>query len=247
MLLYFFIPCFSFIIFLKSLPLRPLPPWASEMRLLSLWFWKDLFLFSCFGSIRNTLFKSFHINRIPSKMSTKKLALTSNASVEKTICENGGMSVLDLPELALDCILERLPPAGLCSMAGVCTSLRERCMSDHLWERHMKKKWGRIIGPAAYRQWQLHIASRKDLGSCQQGKKKGLMRLLSIFWPSSLISSKIDDSGKQRTSLPVNSIMSWYLALETGRFWFPAQVYNREVLTYHDCIWFYPWISFTCV
>ncbi|OMP07446.1 hypothetical protein COLO4_07337 [Corchorus olitorius] len=22
--------------------------------------------------------------------------------------------------------------------------------------------------------------------------------------------------------------MSWYLALETGRFWFPAQVYNRE-------------------
>ncbi|KAI4382150.1 hypothetical protein MLD38_008149 [Melastoma candidum] len=33
-------------------------------------------------------------------------------------------SVLDLPELALECILERLPPTGLFNMAGVCRSLR---------------------------------------------------------------------------------------------------------------------------
>ena len=65
------------------------------------------------------------------------------------------MSMLDLPELALDSILERLSPAELCSMAAVCTSRRERCTSADLWEKHMKQKWGKIIGPAASREWQL--------------------------------------------------------------------------------------------
>ncbi|KAJ6984925.1 hypothetical protein NC653_023039 [Populus alba x Populus x berolinensis] len=157
---------------------------------------------------------------------------SSSARAEKSALgdETGGMSVLDLPELALECVLERLPPAGLCSMAGVCTSLRERCVSDHLWEKHMKHKWGRVISPAAYREWQWHLASRKDLGSCKQGKPKWFMRLLSIFWPSSWSTPKVDpvNNSRQRSSLPVNSIMSWYLALETGKFWFPAQVFNRE-------------------
>lgn len=143
-------------------------------------------------------------------------------------------SVLDLPELALDCILERLPPDALCSMAGVCTSLRERCMSDRLWEKHMKQKWGNIIGQAAYREWQWQIASKADLGNLKQGKQKGLMRILSLNWPFSWIRSKVDDynnssSTKPRSPLPVDSIMAWYLALETGKFCFPAQVYNREV------------------
>lgn len=142
-------------------------------------------------------------------------------------------SVLDLPELALDCILERLPPDALCSMAGVCTSLRERCMSDRLWEKHMKQKWGNIIGQAAYREWQCQIASKADLGNLKQGKQKGLMRILSLNWPFSWIRSKVDDynnssSTKPRSSLPVDSIMARYLALETGKFCFPAQVYNRE-------------------
>jgi hypothetical protein len=209
-------------------------PWASEIRLLSVWFLKDLFLFSYLGSLRNTLLEVFYINIIPLKTSIKKMSLSTSARAEKSALddETGGMSVLDLPELALECVLERLPPAGLCSMAGVCTSLRERCVSDHLWEKHMKHKWGRVIGPAAYREWQWHLASRKDLGSCKQGKPKGLMRLLSIFWPSSWSTPKVDpvNNSRQRSSLPVHSIMSWYLALETGKFWFPAQVFNREVL-----------------
>ncbi|KAE8682485.1 F-box protein [Hibiscus syriacus] len=85
-------------------------------------------------------------------------------------------------------------------MAGVCSSLRSRCISDHFWEKHVRKKCGRIVGPAAYREWQWHIAlrTRKDSNNLKQGKPK-------------------DDS-----------IMSWFLALQTGRFWFPAQVYNRE-------------------
>ncbi|KAG6789562.1 hypothetical protein POTOM_005667 [Populus tomentosa] len=170
MLLYFFITCFSFVLLLKPLPLKPLPPWTSEMRLLSFWFLKDLLLFSYLGSLRSTLLKVFHIDRIPLKMTIKNMSLSSSAKAEKSSLdgEAGGMSILDLPELALECILERLPPTGLCSMAGVCTSLREIPKADPI------------------------------------------------------------NNSKQRSSLPVNLIMSWYLALETGKFWFPAQVFNRE-------------------
>ncbi|KAG6761140.1 hypothetical protein POTOM_034336 [Populus tomentosa] len=232
MLLYFFITCFSFILFLKPLLLKPLLLWASEIRLLSFWFLKDLFLFSYLGLSRNILLKDFYINVIPLKTSINKMSPSSSARAEKSALGDGtrGMSVLDLPELALECVFERLPPAGLCSMAGVCTSLRERCVSDHLWEKHMKHKWGRVIGPTTYREWQWHLASRKDLRSCKQGKPKWFMRLLSIFWPSSWSIPKVDpvNNSRQRSSLHVNSIMSSYLALETGKFWFPAQVFNRE-------------------
>ncbi|KAJ4848553.1 hypothetical protein Tsubulata_007852 [Turnera subulata] len=232
MLLYFFITCFSFI-FLKSLRLKPLPPWATDMRLLSLWSLKDLLLFSYFGLLKNILFKLLiNISRLASQMSFKRMALTPTTKVEQTESdhETAGMSILDLPDLALDCILEKLPPSGLRSMAGVCTSLRERCVSDRLWEKHIKQKWGRIIGSAAYREWQWQVASRRDLSSCKQGKQKGWMRLVSVIWPSRWITSKVDTDNitRQRSPLPDNSIMSWYLALETGNFWFPAQVYNRE-------------------
>ncbi|KAF8403669.1 hypothetical protein HHK36_011773 [Tetracentron sinense] len=222
-MLLFLISCFSFILLSKSLSLKPLPPWASETRLLSLWFWKDL---SCFFMIwlRKSGIKGCFF-QIGSRIfvNNKNLSLTVDNFEEKE-----KMSVLDLPELALECILERLSPAGLCNMAGVCSSLRERCSSDHLWERHMKQKWGRVIGSAAYREWQWHIASRKDSRVSEQSKQKGFIMSLSCVWPLSLIRSKIEDSSKHRSSLPVNSIMSWYLYLESGKFWFPAQVYNRE-------------------
>lgn len=141
---------------------------------------------------------------------------------------NSEMSVLDLPELALECILERLPPEGLCSMASVCSSLREKCTRKYLWERHMKEKWGRVIGPAAYREWQWHIASRNDSNFFNQAKQRGLMTYLSQFWPISLVRSNSSSSFKKKFYPPIDSIMSWYLALESGKFWFPAQVYNRE-------------------
>lgn len=224
MLLYFLITCFSFIVFIK--PLKPLPPWANEMRLLSLWFWKDLSFFSIPELIKNSLSSSY-LSLLPFKMSLIKKSLSSKV---ENFEETGEMSVLDLPELALECILERLPPAALCITAGVCSSLRERCKSDHLWEKHMNQKWDRIIGPAAYREWQWYLASKTDSNYVKHGKQKGLMRLLAFTWPFSLFKPKVDDTSRRRNSLPVDSIMSWYLALETGKFWFPAQVYNREVL-----------------
>ncbi|MBA0690706.1 hypothetical protein Goari_008366 [Gossypium aridum] len=227
MLLYLFISCFSIIFFIKSLTLKPLPPWATEMRLLSPWFRKDVSFFLSSRLIKNILGLAY-FTTVVSKMSLKKMSFTSKVDNFEEV-EESAMSILDLPDLVLECILERLPPAALCSMAGVCSSLRSRCISDHFWEKHMKKKWGRIIGPAAYREWQWHIAlrTRKDSSHLKQGKPKGLMRVLSIVRPSWWIKSKVDDSSNQ-CSLPDDSIMSWFLALETGRFWFPAQVYNRE-------------------
>ncbi|XP_057955536.1 F-box protein At2g32560-like [Malania oleifera] len=222
-MLFFFITCISFFLLHKSLSLKPLPPWTSDVRLLSLWFWKDIPFFSLPASIRTALSASFSL--IHSKMSLKK---TAPASMAEETGENRDVSVLDLPELTLECILERLPPAGLCSMAGVCSSLRERCKSDHLWERHMKQKWGRLMGPAARREWQWHVASRKDSGAAERGNRRVWMRFLSRIWPISRIVLKQHSCCERKSSQPANSIMSWYLALETGRFWFPAQVYNRE-------------------
>ncbi|KAF5471091.1 hypothetical protein F2P56_011562 [Juglans regia] len=225
MLLYLLITCFPFILFIKSLPLKPLPPpGANDMKLSFLWFWKILSLFHISESIKYTL-SSCYLSLVPYNMSLMK---KNPSSKVQNVEETGEMSVLDLPELALECILERLPPAALCSTAAVCSSLRERCMSDHLWEKHMRQKWDRIIGPAAYREWQWYIALNMDSNSLKQGKQRGLMWFLSLSWPFSWFRWSVDNGSKQRSSLPVDKIMGWYLALETGRFWFPAQVYNRE-------------------
>ncbi|KAK3032372.1 hypothetical protein RJ639_037090, partial [Escallonia herrerae] len=223
-MLFFLISCFSFILFYKSLSLKPLPPWACEVRLLSLWFWKDLSLFPISKSIRNSLSSSFTLV-LPSDMSPKK-------KIAHPISENvelrQEMSVLDLPELVLECILERLPPDGLCRMACVCSSLKDRCRSDHLWDRHLKQKWGSVIGSAAHREWQWHIATRKDSSFLDRTKGRGLMGYLWRLWPFPFVRSNLNNVSKRRYPFPVNSNMSWYHALETGKFWFPAQVYNRE-------------------
>ncbi|XP_010469573.1 PREDICTED: F-box protein At2g32560 [Camelina sativa] len=198
MLLYFLITCLSFFFFAKSLSL---PPWASETKtLLSFYF------------IKNPFMTTLH--------QTKQ-------DLPPPVLDQ--MSVLDLPELALDCILDLLPPSELCSMARVCSSLRERCVSDHLWEKHLKAKWGKILGPAAHRQWQCYLSSTDHLVSPHhQTGRLGFAKIISLFRS---LSSVFRDDNQRRgyaSSLPLDSSMSCYLSLETGRFWFPAQVYNRE-------------------
>ncbi|KAF9594141.1 hypothetical protein IFM89_028395 [Coptis chinensis] len=127
--------------------------------------------------------------------------------------------LLDLPELALECILERLQPIELCKVAEVCKPLRDRCWSDYLWERHMKKKWGGVIGQAACREWKWQSSMRKDF---HQKKKKNLLKSLSVVCSTSWTRAKAKN-GLTLKSLPMDSIMSWYLCLEGGKFWFPAQ------------------------
>nr|XP_004250900.1 F-box protein At2g32560 isoform X2 [Solanum lycopersicum] len=220
-MLFLLITCFTFITFLcKSLSLKPLPLWSSsEVRLLSIWFWNDFLILNPFK-------KGFLESLMSSNVMT--LRRKSFSYRVENVEANSEMSVLDLPELVLECILERLPPEGLCSMASVCSSLREKCTSKYLWEKHMKEKWGRVLGPAAHREWLWHISSRKDSSFFNQAKERGLMTYLSQFWPISIVRSNPSTSFKKKDPPVIDSIMSMYLALESGKFWFPAQVYNRE-------------------
>ncbi|KAE8125163.1 hypothetical protein FH972_019997 [Carpinus fangiana] len=228
-MLYFLISCVSFILLSKSFPNNPLPPWEgeiTEMKLLSIWFWGELssFLVSWVKGSRVAI-SFFQVSRF---MPLKKISLSSK--VENVVEEKDETSLLDLPDLALECILDRLSPAGLCSMSAVCTSLRDRCRSDHLWEKHIKRKWGRVIGDAAYREWQQWqaAAARKGPTLLDQSKEKGFFDSLSGVCPFSWFKPKSERINKSRCSLPVDSIMGWYLSLECGKLWFPAQVYNRE-------------------
>lgn len=155
----------------------------------------------------------------------------------ETTDTTGEPSVLDLPELAIDCILAKLPPAELRNMAAVSRSMRERCRSDHLWERHMSDKWGSVLGTAARDEWRSYLSSStaagggaSGCGSAGSGKHRRWLAALSCVCPVVSWMRPRADGGAGTSGGPVldDSIMSWYLHLESGKLWFPAQVYNRE-------------------
>lgn len=142
--------------------------------------------------------------------------------------------LLELPELVLESILGMLSPEGLCNMSCVCLLMQERCMNDFLWERHMNEKWGGLIGKAATKEWQLYIASRSPNSppSAVVEDWAGFLSRISpsLVWLVSKLGGVCSSKTRLRGStLMVNSIMYWYMSLEKGRFWFPAQIFNREV------------------
>ncbi|KAL6974869.1 hypothetical protein U1Q18_007796 [Sarracenia purpurea var. burkii] len=229
-MIFLMISCFSFILLSKSFSLKTIPACNIEMRLS----WLPLFC------IELSQFLTFWFRR--SIVAVSSIEVTANflsmegfrLEAKNIVVEEDEISLLELPELALECILERLSPVGLCNMAGVCSALREKCRSDHLWERHMRQKWGRLIGDAAYKEWKWHIASRKRSTISNGTKKKGLFGFVSRLWPFLLKRSNLGSVSEERScSSSMGSVMDWYLALETGKFWFPAQVYNREVQNGH--------------
>lgn len=163
-------------------------------------------------------------------------------------------SILQLPELALECILEKLPPAGLCSMAAVCSSLREICTSDRLWERHVIQKWWRLFGPAARREWKFHLPSGKDSSPppppapVAGNESNRWIGMLSCVSPVGWLRTKTDSGKKAGQSPPDCSIRALYRALENGQFWLPAQVYNREVtIRLQNLCVYHPQMCRTCV
>jgi hypothetical protein len=139
-------------------------------------------------------------------------------SMEESAAECCCMSLLDLPELALEGILARLPAVSLAHMACVCQELRKRCRSNHLWEHLFQQKWAHIAGPSAFREWQRHLSSQAEMG--------GATTVVDRLWPFSWLNLQGEEPA---TNPPLDSLMAWYWALESGTFWFPAQVYNREV------------------
>lgn len=174
-------------------------------------FWKQIYQFIIFGKIM-----AYPFRFSGQKMKEKVCLRGENVDDEHEI------SLLDLPELAMDLILERLEPKTLCSMTVVCSYMREKCARDHLWERHTKQKWGRLVGDAAKREWQCHVACTWKPSHFRNRKRKSLLRYASSLWPCR------DKLGNVFSPLSEDSIMAWYHSLETGNFWFPAQVYNRE-------------------
>lgn len=128
--------------------------------------------------------------------------------------------ILDLPEPVLENIFERLSLADLCSMALVCSSLREKLLTemwpcDYLWEKLLERKWGKLIGNAAYRRWHSYVALRNGQ-------------------PFSWTRPSLKKSSTPTTStLPVDSTLAFYLSLESGKLEFPAQIYYGEVILSH--------------
>ncbi|KAM0827956.1 hypothetical protein ACQ4PT_067861 [Festuca glaucescens] len=145
------------------------------------------------------------------------------------------LPLLDLPELALDRVLEELAPASLAAMACVCAGLRDRCSMDSLWARHVRGKWGRVLGAAAREEWEAELAARAAAAARPRpNRRRSWADSLACAWPFSWIGCrwvKGDTAAPAVHSAlapPADTVVAWYRALECGEFWFPAQVYNRE-------------------
>ncbi|CAO1944697.1 unnamed protein product [Urochloa humidicola] len=156
-----------------------------------------------------------------------------------------GLPLLDLPELALDRVLEELSPASLAAMACVCAALRGRCSADALWECHLRAKWGRVLGTAARKEWEAELGARAARAGAPRPARRGRSWVdsLACAWPFSWIAGRwfkadaaavvVEPAPTPATvnapaAPPTDTVAAWYRALERGEFWFPAQVYNRE-------------------
>ncbi|KAK7378049.1 hypothetical protein VNO80_03485 [Phaseolus coccineus] len=154
---------------------------------------------------------------------------------------SGNISLLDLPEPILDCILRLLSPMELVIMSEVCTCLRDRCRSDPLWEVHIKQKWGGVIGDVAFKEWQWHISTTKEKQINHLDKQinqKGSLGSFSGTWPVLYLRSYLEDCSHLNSSLSNSFMMTLYFSLENAKFWFPAQVYRgglvRDALVRYD-------------
>ncbi|ESW17507.1 hypothetical protein PHAVU_007G244800 [Phaseolus vulgaris] len=146
------------------------------------------------------------------------------------------ISLLDLPKSTLDFILKYLSPIDLCTMSMVCVFLKGKCQSDNLWENHIKEKWGRVIGDVVYKEWEWHIGMAKDgvFLKNEQNNQSGSMGSFSGVWPNLYLGSYLEDCKVLNGQQSNNFMMSLYFSLESGSFWFPAQVYKGLVI--HDAL-----------
>ncbi|XP_052136249.1 F-box protein At2g26850-like isoform X1 [Oryza glaberrima] len=150
------------------------------------------------------------------------------------------LPLLDLPELALERVLEELEPPSLAAMACVCVALRDRCSADTLWGRHVNRKWGRVLGAAARKEWEAELAARRSSGALPRpARRRSLADSLACAWPFSWITCRwlkgnavaAEPAAATPSPLPspaTDTVAAWYRAVECGEFSFPAQVYNRE-------------------
>ncbi|ESW34072.1 hypothetical protein PHAVU_001G121900 [Phaseolus vulgaris] len=225
-MLYFLISFVSFLILSKSFTSKPLSSRESGTKIGSIGFWGSLSSWLVSSLRKGSTSTPCSFFRFSLLMSFKNNSLVSKEENEE---EEGKVSLLDLPDLPLECILGHLSPAELCSVATVCTYLRDTSRSDHLWKKHMERKWGKVFGDAACRQWKCHVASKTREKISNQQNQKGIFAFLhGDFRPLVWIKAKSEKGTQSSSSFPEDSVMALYLSLESGKFWFPAQVYNRE-------------------
>ncbi|XP_047179204.1 F-box protein At2g32560-like [Vigna umbellata] len=139
------------------------------------------------------------------------------------------ISLLDLPQSILDFILTCLSPKDLLTMSKVCVLLKRKCQSDRFWENHIKEKWGRLISDAVYKEWKWHIEIAKD-GVLMKKNQTGSMGSFIGDWPNICLCSYLEDCKFLSATKSNNFMMSLYLSLHTGTFWFPAQVYKGMMI-----------------
>ncbi|KAI4351265.1 hypothetical protein L6164_005641 [Bauhinia variegata] len=169
--------------------------------------------------------------------------LPKNSALKLEKQEQRKLSLLDLPESSLECILEWLSPVDLCNVAEVCTSLRHRCRSDALWEKHIKWRWDIVLGDAAYREWDCHVTRIMGESPMLQQNENGLFGSITGVWPLLCLGSYLEISEQLISLVHSNcSKMALYVSLQRGRFWFPAQVYKCARLFCYDAL-----LSYDCI
>ncbi|KAF7819128.1 F-box protein [Senna tora] len=141
--------------------------------------------------------------------------------------KEGNISLLDLPESILDYILKQFSPMELCTTSEVCTSLRNKCSSNDLWEEHIKRKWDRVIGHGAYKEWECHITTAKQENPLRIDEKGSLGSFYGD-WPNLSLGSYLENCQQLRGSLSNYFMKALYLCLEGGTFWFPSQLYRYQ-------------------
>lgn len=83
------------------------------------------------------------------------------------------LPLLDLKDLALDRMLEELSLVSLAAMACVCAGIRERCFMVSLWARPVRRKWGRVLGVAACKEWEAELGDRDSAAAHPRPTRRG--------------------------------------------------------------------------
>ncbi|CAJ2671673.1 unnamed protein product [Trifolium pratense] len=167
----------------------------------------------------------------------RKKTLVASKKRKKTVVPRRKTRLLDLPNQTIDCILERLSPKELCRVAEVCTYLRNQSSSDYLWKKHVQQKWSKLVGDVVQQVWQWHRAKIKDARSFSL--YRDVMDSCAAFrgtWPFVGIQSYLENHWPYISLMKNYSQKALYTCLETGCFWFPAQLYRFRRYSYHDVI-----------
>ncbi|CAJ2671679.1 unnamed protein product [Trifolium pratense] len=166
----------------------------------------------------------------------RKKTLVASKKRKKTVVPRRKTRFLDLPNQTIDCILERLSPKELCRVAEVCTYLRNQSSSDYLWKKHVQQKWSKLVGDVVQQVWQWHRAKIKDARSFSL--YRDVMDSCAAFrgtWPFVGIQSYLENHWPYISLMKNYSQKALYTCLETGCFWFPAQLYRNPMYMISYC------------